>query len=100
MAPMIGMMISATSDATIAPKAAPMITPTARSTTLPRSANFLNSSNIVGLPNGSVHTSTQCELFGFGLQEFQWININHQAPPPHHPTVHVLASLTSKPESR
>src|ERR1700693_2883818 len=28
------------------PKAAPMMTPTARSTTLPRNANFLNSSSI------------------------------------------------------
>src|ERR1043166_6315685 len=40
------MMISATTELTIAPKAAPMITPTARSTTLPRMANFLNSSSI------------------------------------------------------
>ena len=46
-APTIGMMMSATSELTIAPKAAPMITPTARSTTLPRIANFLNSSSIV-----------------------------------------------------
>src|SRR5664279_1638957 len=43
------MMMSQTSDDTMAPKAAPMITPTARSTTLPRSANFLNSSSM-GLP--------------------------------------------------
>src|SRR6187200_3542574 len=47
MAPMIGMMSSPTSDVTIAPKAAPMMTPTARSITLPRIANFLNSSNII-----------------------------------------------------
>ena len=38
-APMIGMMMSATSEVTIAPKAAPMMTPTARSTTLPLIAN-------------------------------------------------------------
>src|SRR5262249_5773672 len=56
---MIGMMTSPTSDETIAPKAAPMMTPTARSTTLPRSANFLNSSNMVGLPKGSAHTPPQ-----------------------------------------
>src|SRR5437660_11688729 len=43
---MSGMMISATRELTIAPNAAPMITPTARSTTLPRIANFLNSSSI------------------------------------------------------
>src|SRR5882757_7572847 len=45
MAPMTGMITSATSDETMLPKAAPMITPTARSTTLPRNANFLNSSS-------------------------------------------------------
>src|SRR5277367_1171427 len=43
---MIGMMMSLTSELTIAPNAAPMMTPTARSTTLPRIANFLNSSSI------------------------------------------------------
>src|SRR5262249_1155701 len=41
---MIGDMISPTSELTMAPKAAPMITPMARSTAFPRSANFLNSS--------------------------------------------------------
>src|SRR6185437_13542322 len=43
MRPIIGMMMSVTSESTILPKAAPMITPMARSTTLPRNANFLNS---------------------------------------------------------
>src|SRR6476646_5428821 len=43
MRPMIGMITSVTSESTILPKAAPMITPMARSTTLPRNANFLNS---------------------------------------------------------
>src|SRR5215510_2787698 len=66
---MIGMMTSATSDETIAPKAAPMMTPTARSTTLPRSANFLNSSNMVGLPKGSAHTPHKCGLLKLGPQE-------------------------------
>ena len=47
MRPMIGMMMSLTSESTILPKAAPMITPMARSTTLPRIANFLNSWSIV-----------------------------------------------------
>src|SRR5215208_5545506 len=46
MAPMIGMKMSPTSESTMRPKAAPMITPMARSTTLPFSANFLNSSSI------------------------------------------------------
>src|SRR5262249_51799913 len=40
------MTTSATKELTIAPNAAPIITPTARSTTLPRMANFLNSSSI------------------------------------------------------
>jgi hypothetical protein len=40
---MTGMMMSATNDSTIFPNAAPMITPTARSTTLPLTANSLNS---------------------------------------------------------
>src|ERR1700686_1716745 len=42
----MGITISPTSDWTMPPKAAPMMTPTARSTTLPRNANFLNSSSI------------------------------------------------------
>src|SRR5208283_4295072 len=41
--PMIGMMMSSTSPSTILPKAAPMITPTARSSALPRMAKSLNS---------------------------------------------------------
>ncbi|EJK89299.1 hypothetical protein UUU_39220 [Klebsiella pneumoniae subsp. pneumoniae DSM 30104 = JCM 1662 = NBRC 14940] len=38
-----GIIISATSDETILPNAAPMITPTAKSTTFPRIANSRNS---------------------------------------------------------
>ena len=45
-APITGMMMSFTSDVTMAPNATPMMTPTARSTTFPRIMNFLNSSNI------------------------------------------------------
>src|SRR5271165_4073997 len=41
--PMIGMMMSLTSASTILPNAAPMITPTARSSALPRMAKSLNS---------------------------------------------------------
>src|SRR5512145_902320 len=44
--PMGGMRMSFTSELTILPKAVPMITPTARSMTLPRMANSLNSLNI------------------------------------------------------
>src|SRR5512139_630561 len=42
-APTIGMMRSLTIDSTILPKAAPMMTPTARSMALPLTANSLNS---------------------------------------------------------
>src|SRR5205809_7182227 len=47
--PTTGMMRSLTSEETILPNAAPMITPTARSTTLPRMANSLNSFSTVFL---------------------------------------------------
>src|SRR5258708_33022212 len=43
---MLGMMMSPTSEVTIAPKAAPMMIPTARSTTLPFIANSRNSFSI------------------------------------------------------
>src|SRR5260221_6287289 len=43
MRPMTGMMRSLTSESTIFPNAPPMITPTARSTTLPLTANSRNS---------------------------------------------------------
>src|SRR6266513_1252574 len=46
MAPMIGMMMSPTSEVTMPPNAAPMMTPTARSTTLPFIANSRNSFSI------------------------------------------------------
>src|SRR6201992_2181489 len=45
--PIGGMMMSLTSELTMPVKDAPMITPTARSMTLPRMANFLNSSSII-----------------------------------------------------
>src|SRR5580765_2217625 len=41
-----GMMMLSTSDLTMVPNAAPMMTPTARSTTLPLKAKLLNSSQI------------------------------------------------------
>src|SRR5260221_14205150 len=46
-APTIGMIRSATSDATILPNAVPMMTPTARSTTLPFSAKSRNSRSML-----------------------------------------------------
>src|SRR5262249_24665958 len=46
---MIGMMMSPTSDVTIAPNAAPMMTPTARSTTLPFMANSRNSFSMAAI---------------------------------------------------
>jgi LemA protein len=45
-APITGMMMSSVSDATILPNAPPMMTPTARSITLPRAMNSLNSDTI------------------------------------------------------
>src|SRR4051794_7441979 len=45
--PIGGMMTPSTSDVTILPKAAPMITATARSTTFPRAMNSLNSLHMV-----------------------------------------------------
>src|SRR4029079_15926863 len=59
MRPMIGMMMSVTSESTILPKAAPMITPMARSTTLPRNANFLNSWSIVPSLSGHAKPDQQ-----------------------------------------
>src|SRR4030088_1554538 len=47
---MTGMMRSATRESTIFPNAAPMITPTARSTTLPLTANSRNSFMIDMVP--------------------------------------------------
>src|SRR3954469_7802699 len=48
---MIGMITSPTSEVTMAPKAAPMITPTARSTTLPFMANSRNSFSMLRPPS-------------------------------------------------
>src|SRR5215475_12535761 len=46
---MTGMMMSPTSEVTMAPNAAPMMTPTARSTTLPFIANSRNSFSTIHL---------------------------------------------------
>src|SRR5215469_12532283 len=48
---MIGMITSLTSDVTMAPKAAPMITATARSTTLPFMAKSRNSFSMGKVPS-------------------------------------------------
>src|SRR5262249_5851621 len=68
--PIGGMMISLTSDVTTAPKAAPMMTPTARSRTLPRIANSLNSLNMVS-PANDLWNSVLC------LQKFEQRFIKH-----------------------
>ena len=49
--PMGGMRTSLTKEVTIFPKAAPMMIPTAISTTLPRITNSLNSFSMVFLPS-------------------------------------------------
>src|SRR6185437_14332443 len=55
-APITGMMMSPTRDCTIAPKATPMITPIARSTTLPRMANSRNSLSMIPSRHQSTRT--------------------------------------------
>src|ERR1019366_5945952 len=47
---MMGFRISATSEATILPKAPPIITPMARSRTFPRMMKVLNSLNMLAAP--------------------------------------------------
>ena len=59
--PMIGMMMSPTSELTMAPKAAPMMTPTARSTTLPFIANSRNSFSTLR-PPFSLSSDETCRL--------------------------------------
>src|SRR3974390_2944208 len=77
---MMGMMMSLTSDVTMAPNATPMITPTARSTTFPRSANFLNSSSIPLIDQSGV--DHRLAHRGLGL-----------VPQPHHRQPHRLFAL-------
>src|SRR5665213_4120510 len=57
---MMGFRISPTSEATILPKATPMITPMARSRTLPRMMKVLNSLNIFGAPG--LHQYVQASI--------------------------------------
>src|SRR5689334_6612976 len=59
--PITGMKTSLTSDVTILPNAAPMITAIARSSTFPRRMNFLNSANMFALLSRSVYLVT---IFG------------------------------------
>src|SRR2546429_192347 len=80
--PIGGMMTSLTSELMILPKAAPMMIPTAISSTFPRMANSLNSLNILGLlPNQgltncrakrsvTLHLSRGQGLANFGNQPF------------------------------
>jgi hypothetical protein len=51
---MKGMIRSPTTESTILPKAPPMITPTARSMTLPLMANSLNSLTMLMMPPSTV----------------------------------------------
>src|SRR6185312_4243674 len=66
--PIGGMMMSSTSDLTMVEKAAPMMTPTAMSMTLPRSANSLNSFSIAAVPRKTFRAlsagSLQLAMFG------------------------------------
>src|SRR3984885_5371518 len=55
--------MSPTSDVTIFPKAAPIITATARSNTLPRMMKFLNSLNM--RPPKALHHSTAARVRGY-----------------------------------
>src|SRR5262245_59700720 len=57
--PMGGMITSLTSEVTILPNAAPMITPTARSMTFPRAANSLNSFSIALPPLTRRHVTSR-----------------------------------------
>src|SRR3989442_15541215 len=62
--PIGGMRRSPTNDDTILPKAAPMITPIARSTTLPRRMNCLNSLSIIPPHLLSPRLTARSERFG------------------------------------
>src|SRR5580700_4802040 len=59
---MIGMMMSPTSEVTMPPKAAPMMTPTARSTTLPFMAKSRNSFSIGS--SSSAHLASSVDQAG------------------------------------
>src|ERR1700676_3435110 len=75
---MIGMMMSATIEVTIAPNAAPMMTPTARSTTLPFIAKSRNSLSIWNPPSSIRRT---------GAPSWQGRDLVDQ-PGMHHGAVH------------
>src|SRR5262249_24976700 len=60
MTPMIGVTMSVTSELTIAPNAAPMMIPTAISTTFPFIANSLNSLNMIGPSEVKKDTGNHC----------------------------------------
>src|SRR6187551_847274 len=87
-APITGMITSPTSEFTIPEKAAPIITPTARSTTLPRSANFLNSSSM------TVHLAAH-DPPGRGFQPWLISPLVDQ-PGRHHRQPHRVGTLADK----
>src|SRR5206468_4835317 len=73
---MIGMITSPTSELTMAPKAAPMMTPTARSTTLPFMANSRNSLSI-RLPFSSTALMTSSPKANASVDQ---AGVHHGAP--------------------
>src|SRR5258708_12768308 len=96
---MIGMMMSPTSEVTMPPNAAPMMTPTARSTTLPFIANSRNSLSICSpfcstsiaveglvdearMHHGAAHRHAR----GLGYRHHRQAHLFFVfAPPPQHP---------------
>src|ERR1700759_1087201 len=77
---MIGMMMSPTSEVTMAPNAAPMMTPTARSTTLPFIANSRNSFSTIDL-----HSShKQCAQYSVTRHEVSKRLFSVDQPGMHH----------------
>src|SRR5512139_3660713 len=72
---MMGMMMSPTIEVTMAPKAAPMMTPTARSTTLPFMANSRNSFSICMLLPSTLLMSASSE----GRRSVDQAGMNHRA---------------------
>src|SRR5580658_7057646 len=68
---MTGISISLTSEVTILPNAAPRITAMARSSTLPRMMNFLNSANI-GPPSGKCSGTGSAGALELGHNENEY----------------------------
>src|SRR5580658_6202076 len=84
--PMMGVMTSLTRLVTIAPNAAPMITPTARSITLPRAMNALNSSTQDGTGGSAMvappfgFADGRLTGMGWAVQLAVWVGLYQGAP--------------------